>query len=121
VEILDVSPLVDFGYTTISPALGLFGTLRPEMLAPFAPYTEASQLSDPSPGRVPQAIPEDQPYNSGAPSVQPFHFERGQNTGFATFVGSESGREAPYRSRRSWASWAMRRCAKACTARSRPA
>jgi acetamidase/formamidase len=94
VEILDVSPLVDFGYTTISPALGIFGTLRPEALAPFAPYTEASQLSDPNPGRVPQAIPEDQPYNTGAPSVQLFHFERGQSTGYATFVGVDTGREA---------------------------
>ncbi|MCW2526709.1 MAG: hypothetical protein JWM76_1569 [Pseudonocardiales bacterium] len=94
VEILDVSPLVDFGYVTISPALGLFGTLRPEPLAAFAPYTEASQLSDPNPGRVPQAIPEDQPYNSGAPSVALFRFERGQNTGFATFVGPDSGRQA---------------------------
>jgi acetamidase/formamidase len=94
VEILDVSPLVDFGYVTVSPALGLFGTLRPESLAPFAPYTEASQLSDPNPGRVPQAVPEDQPYNTGAPSVALFHFERGQNTGFATFVGPDSGRQA---------------------------
>jgi acetamidase/formamidase len=94
VEILDVSPLVDFGYVTISPALGLFGTLRPESLAAFAPYTEASQLSDPNPGRVPQAVPEDQPYNSGAPSVALFRFERGQNTGFATFVGPDTGRSA---------------------------
>jgi acetamidase/formamidase len=94
VEIVDVSPIVDFGYVTISPALGLFGTLRPESLAAFAPYTEASQLSDPNPGRVPQAVPEDQPFNSGAPSVQLFHFERGQNTGFATFVGSDTGRQA---------------------------
>jgi acetamidase/formamidase len=94
VEILDVSPIVDFGYTTISPALGIFGTLRPEALAAFAPYTEAAQLSDPSPGTVPQAIPEDQPFNSGAACVQLFHFDRGQNTGFATFVGSDTGREA---------------------------
>jgi acetamidase/formamidase len=94
VEILDVSPLVDFGYTTISPALGIFGSLRPEALAPFAPYLEASQLSDPSPGRVPSAIPEDQPFNGGAAFVELFHFERGQNTGYATFVASESGRTA---------------------------
>jgi acetamidase/formamidase len=94
VEILDVAPLVDFGYVTVSPALGLFGTLRPESLAGFAPYTEASQLSDPNPGRVPQAVPEDQPYNSGAPALQLFHFERGQNTGFATFIGADTGREA---------------------------
>jgi acetamidase/formamidase len=94
VEILDVSPLVDFGYTTISPALGLFGTLRPEALAPFAPYTEASQLSDPNPGRVPQAVPQDQPYNTGAPSVQLFHFDRGQSSGYATFEGSDTGRKA---------------------------
>src|SRR5881409_185489 len=65
VEILDVRPLVDFGYTTISPALGIFGTLRPEALAPFAPYTEAAQLSDPNPGRVSSAVPDDQPYNTG--------------------------------------------------------
>ena len=94
VEILDVSPLVDFGYTTVSPALGLFGSLRPEPLAQFAPWTEASQLSDPSAGRVPAAIPADQPYNSGAAFVQLFHFERGQNTGFATFVGADTGRRA---------------------------
>jgi acetamidase/formamidase len=94
VEILDVAPLVDFGYLTISPALGLFGTLRPESLAGFAPYTEASQLSDPAPGRVPTAIPEDQPYNSGSPYVQLFHFDRGQNSGFATFVGKDTGKEA---------------------------
>ncbi len=94
VEILDVSPIVDFGYTTISPALGIFGTLRPEALAAFAPYTEASQLSDPSPGAVPQAIPADQPFNSGASCVQLFHFERGQNSGFATFIGSDTGCEA---------------------------
>src|SRR5215471_12520475 len=30
VEILDVGPLVDFGYVVISPVLGLFGSLRPE-------------------------------------------------------------------------------------------
>jgi acetamidase/formamidase len=94
VEILDVAPLVDFGYVTISPALGMFGTLRPESLAGFAPYTEASQLSDPNPGRVPTAVPEDQPYNSGAPYVQLFHFERGQNSGFATFVGKDTGKQA---------------------------
>jgi acetamidase/formamidase len=94
IEILDVAPLVDFGYVTISPALGMFGTLRPEALAGFAPYTEASQLSDPDPGRVTRAIPEDQPYNSGAPYVQLFHFDRGQNTGFATFVGADTGTEA---------------------------
>jgi acetamidase/formamidase len=94
VEILDVSPLVDFGYTTISPALGLFGTLRPEALAPFAPYTEASELSDPNPGRVPSAVPADQPHNLGAAFVQLFHFERGQNTGLATFVGADTGCQA---------------------------
>jgi acetamidase/formamidase len=94
VEILDVSPLVDFGYTTISPALGIFGTLRPEALAPFAPYTEAAQLSDPNPGRVASAVPEDQPFNSGAAFVQLFEFERGQSTGYATFVGADTGRRA---------------------------
>jgi acetamidase/formamidase len=94
VEILDLSPLVDFGYATISPALGIFGTLRPEALAGFAPYTEAAQLSDPNPGAVPTAVPADQPFNSGAAYVQLFNFDRGQNTGFATFVGSDTGREA---------------------------
>src|SRR3954465_6179980 len=94
VEILDVSPLVDFGYTTVSPALGLFGALRPESLAQFAPWMEASQLSDPSPGRVPTAVPEDQPFNSGAAYVQLFSFEKGQSSGFATFVGSDTGRRA---------------------------
>ena len=48
VEIVDVSPLVDFGYTTVSPALGLFGTLRPDAMAQFAPWMEAAQLSDPA-------------------------------------------------------------------------
>jgi acetamidase/formamidase len=94
VEILDVSPLVDFGYTTVSPALGIFGTLRPEALAGFAPYTEAAQLSDPNPGRVPSAIPADQPFNTGAAFVQLFGFDRGQNTGFATFIGADTGRQA---------------------------
>jgi acetamidase/formamidase len=94
VEILDVSPLVDFGYVTVSPALGLSGALRPEPLASFAPWTEPSQLSDPNPGKVPTAIPADQPYNGGAAFVQLFHFERGQNTGFATFVGTDTGRQA---------------------------
>jgi len=91
VEILDVSPIVDFGYTTVSPALGMFGSLRPEPLATFASWTEPSQLSDPSAGTVPTAIPADQPHNGGAAFVQLFHFERGQNTGFATFVGADTG------------------------------
>jgi acetamidase/formamidase len=94
VEVLDVSPLVDFGYVIIGPALGLFGSLRPELLAPLAPFTEASQISDPSPGPVPGAIPEDQPYNSGAPFVQLFTFERGQSSGFAAFTGADTGRQA---------------------------
>jgi acetamidase/formamidase len=94
VEILDVSPIVDFGYTTVSPALGMFGSLRPEPLAQFASWTEPSQLSDPSPGTVPAAIPPDQAHNGGAAFVQLFHFERGQNSGFATFVGSDTGRRA---------------------------
>jgi acetamidase/formamidase len=94
VEILDVRPIVDFGYTTVSPALGLFGSLRPEPLAQFAAWTEPSQLSDPSPGAVPSAIPAGQPHDGGAAFVQLFHFERGQNTGYATFVGSDTGRRA---------------------------
>ena len=94
VEVLDVSPLVDFGYVVISPALGLFGSLRPHVAAPLSAFTEASQVSDPSPGRAAGAIPEDQPYNSGAPFVQLFHFERGQNTGFATFTGADTGKQA---------------------------
>lgn len=94
VEILDVAPLVDFGYVVITPLLGLFGALQPDPLASFHPFTEASQLSDPSAGRVPGAIPPDQPYNSGAAFVQLFTFERGQNTGFATFVGAETGTRA---------------------------
>jgi len=94
VEILDVAPLVDFGYVTISPALGLFGSLQPDLLAPFHQFTEASQLSDPAPGKVPGAIPEDQPFNAGAPFVQIFTFNKGQNTGFASFVGKDTGRKA---------------------------
>jgi acetamidase/formamidase len=94
VEILDVAPLVDFGYVVIGPALGLFGSLRPDVLAPITQFTEASQISDPNPGPVPGAIPEDQPYNGGSPFVQLFTFERGQNTGFATFVGADTGRTA---------------------------
>jgi acetamidase/formamidase len=94
VEVLDVAPLVNFGYVVISPALGLFGSLRPDLLAPFTQFTEASQISDPSPGPVPGAIPEDQPYNSGAPWVQLFSFERGQSSGFASFTGADTGRQA---------------------------
>jgi acetamidase/formamidase len=94
VEVLDVSPLVDFGYVVISPTLGMFGALRPDTLAPLTQFTEASQISDPNPGRVPGAIPEDQPYNSGAPFVQLFTFERAQSSGFATMVGADTGRRA---------------------------
>jgi len=94
VEVLDVAPLVEFGYVVIGPALGLFGSLRPDPLAPITQFTEASQISDPNPGPVPGAIPEDQPYNSGSPFVQLFTFERGQNTGFANFVGADTGRRA---------------------------
>jgi acetamidase/formamidase len=94
VEIVDVAPLVDFGYVTISPALGLFGGLQPDILAPFHQFTEASQLSDPSAGKVAGAIPEDQAFNSGAPFVQIFTFNKGQNTGFASFVGKDTGRKA---------------------------
>lgn len=94
VEVLDVAPLVDFGYVVIGPALGLFGGLRPEPLAPFTQFTEASQLSDPAAGRVPSAIPADQPSNSGAPFAQLFTFEKGQRTGFASFVGKDTGKKA---------------------------
>jgi acetamidase/formamidase len=94
VEIVDVAPLVDFGYVTIGPALGLFGGLQPDVLAPFHQFTEASQLSDPTAGKVAGAIPENQPFNSGAPFVQIFTFNKGQNTGFASFVGKDTGRKA---------------------------
>jgi acetamidase/formamidase len=94
VEVLDVAPLVDFGYVVITPLLGLFGSLQPDPLASFHAFTEASQLSDPIPGRIPSAIPAEQPYNSGAPFVQLFNFERGQNTGFASFVGADTGTRA---------------------------
>jgi acetamidase/formamidase len=94
VEIVDVAPLVDFGYVTISPALGLFGGLRPDTLAPFHQFSEASELSDPSAGTVPGAIPADQAFNRGAPFVQIFTFTKGQNTGFASFVGADTGRRA---------------------------
>lgn len=94
VEILDVAPLVDFGYVVISPALGLFGSLRPDILAGLHQFTEASQLSDPNPGKVPSAIPDDQAFNSGAPFVQLFGFKTGQSDGFASFVGKDTGRKA---------------------------
>jgi len=94
VEVVDVRPLADFGYVVISPALGLFGALRPDLLAPMHPLTETSQVSDPNAGRVPTAIPEDQPFNSGAPFVQIFRFDKGQNVGFARFVGADSGTRA---------------------------
>jgi acetamidase/formamidase len=94
IEVLDVSPLVDFGYVVISPALGLFGSLRPHVAAPLSAFTEASQLSDPTPGPAAGAIPGDQPFNSGAPFVQLFHFDRGQSTGFATFTGADTGKQA---------------------------
>jgi acetamidase/formamidase len=85
---------VDFGYVTIGPALGLFGGLRPDILAPFHQFTEASELSDPNAGKVAGAIPEDQPFNSGAPFVQLFTFDKGQRTGFASFVGKDTGKKA---------------------------
>ena len=94
VEVLDVAPLVDFGYVTIGPLLGIFGSLQPDILAPFHAFTEASQLSDPSAGPVTGALPANQPYNSGAPFVQIFTFNKGQNTGFASFVGKDTGRKA---------------------------
>lgn len=94
VEILDVSPLVDFGYVVVSPTLGLFGSLRPELLAPLASWSEVSQLSDPSVGPAAGALPEDQPYNSGAPFIQTFTFERGRSDGYADFTGADSGRRA---------------------------
>jgi acetamidase/formamidase len=94
VEVLDVSPLVDFGYAAISPGLGMFGSLRPDVLAPLTQFTEASQISDPNPGQVPGIVPQDQPYNSGAPFVQLFTFERGRSSGFASFVGADTGRQA---------------------------
>lgn len=94
VEVLDVRPLADFGYVVIAPGLGLFGGLRPDLLAPMYQLTEPSQVSDPNAGRVPTAIPEDQPFNSGAPFVQVFSFERGQSVGFARFVGADSGTHA---------------------------
>src|SRR5512143_3216414 len=74
VEILDVAPLVDFGYVTITPVLGLFGSLQPDILAPFHAFTEASQLTDPTPGKIAGAIPDNQPPNTGAPFVQIFTF-----------------------------------------------
>jgi acetamidase/formamidase len=43
---------------------------------------------------VPSAVPADQPFGAGAAFVQLFHFERGQNTGLATFVGADTGRRA---------------------------
>lgn len=94
VEVLDVSPLVDFGYAAITPGLGMFGSLRPDVLAAFTQFTEPSQISDPCPGPVPGAVPADQPYNSGAPFVQLFTFDRGQSSGFASFTGADSGRQA---------------------------
>jgi len=94
VEVLDVSPLVDFGYVVISPVLGLFGSLRHEPLAALTSFTEPSQVSDPTPGHAAGAIPADQPYSSGAPFVQLFGFERGQSTGLATFTGADTGRQA---------------------------
>lgn len=94
VEVVDIAPLVDFGYVVITPALGLFGALRPDILGPLNQFTEASQLSDPNPNVVPSALPPDQPFNTGAPFVQLFGFEKGQNTGFATFVGSDTGKRA---------------------------
>lgn len=94
VEVLDVGPLVDFGYVVVSPTLGLFGSLRPELPAPLAAWSEASQLSDPSAGPAAGAIPEDQPYNSGAPFLQMFTFERGRSDGYAEFTGADTGRRA---------------------------
>jgi len=94
VEILDVTPLVDFGYSIVHPDFGLFGSFRPDILAPFNQFAEASQLADRAAGPVPGALPADQPSNSGAPFIQLFTFEKGQNSGFATFVGKDTGTSA---------------------------
>ena len=93
-EILDVAPLVDFGYTFIHPALGVFGGRQPDVLAPSSQLTEASQLSDSSEGIVLGAVPQDQPLNSGAAFLQIFEFGVGQRTGFASFVGRDTGKRA---------------------------
>src|SRR3954467_6312967 len=51
--------------TARTTSFGLFGSLRP-----------ACQLSDSTTGPAAGAIPENQPYNSGAPFLQTFRFER---------------------------------------------
>jgi Acetamidase/Formamidase family len=99
VEIVDVAPLVDFGYVTISPALGLFGSLQPDLLAPFHQFTEASQLSDPTAGKIAGAIPENQPFNSGAPFVQIFTFNKGAEHRVREFRREGHGAKSPHSNR----------------------
>ena len=113
VEILDVSPIVDFGYVTVSPALGMFGSLRPEPLAQFAAWTEPSQLSDPSPGAVPTRDPaRASPTTAGRPSCSCSTSNAGR-----TRASPRSSAPTPVAVRgsrcgRSWASSATRRCAR---------
>lgn len=94
VEVLDVRPLVDFGYSVVHPLAGLFGALGPELAASTNQFSQASELSYPASGPIAGAIPEDQPFNAGAAFVQLVSFDRGQDRGFGTLVGADSGRRA---------------------------
>ena len=118
VEILDVSPLVDFGYVTDQPgprdvrhaAAGAARRVRRRTPRP-------SQLSDPSPGAGAGGDPR-------GPAVQ----QRGRLRAAVPLRARAEHRASPRssaptpaagrgsRSRRSWASSATRRCARACTA-----
>jgi hypothetical protein len=119
VEILDVSPLVDFGYVTISPALGLFGTLRPEALAALARIRR----------RPNSAIPVRAGCRRRSPRISPTTAARRRLGYFGSSgvripasprssVPTPGGRHGS-RSPRSWASLAMRHFGGACTGRSR--
>src|SRR5579875_3423115 len=91
VEVLDVAPLVDFGYVVISPVLGLFGSRR------TSPTTAARRSCSCSPSSAAKA--------AGSPPSP------------ARTPAGGRGSRSP----RSWASTGSRRCARACTAPCRPA
>jgi Acetamidase/Formamidase family len=74
--------------------LGAFGSFRPGIMAPLPQFTEASQGADPAPRRVPGAMRDGEPYDSGASFVLLFTLERGRAAGSPPMVGAGTARRA---------------------------